>query len=190
MGKPKTKIHHKLGPFIWVQPSKAQINSHPSLGHSITCSSPLQVTTTEEMEIREAIAGGPRSWSRLPTFHSASPRRAAPFGVECTQPQRLGVSVEPAAAAFIEAWRASSAGSGLWGRARLRISSSTSSPRSSHSRRAVLRIRTRRRWTTRLRWKLTATALRKVRSAWGSPERCRRKPPLPEPRPGLEGALM
>ena len=79
--KPKSKdIHgqaqdtqclHKLGSFIWVQPSKAQINSHLSLGHSITRSSPLQATTTEELEMR-GIAGGPRSWSKLPTLHVAS----------------------------------------------------------------------------------------------------------------------
>ena len=67
--------------------------------------------------------------------------------------------------------------------------SSTSSPRSSHSRRAMWKIRTRCRWTTRLLLKWTASALRKVRSAWGSPECCRRKTPLPEPRPRLEGAL-
>ena len=71
-----TQCLHKLGPFIWVQPSKAQINSHISLGHSITCSSPLQVTTTEELEMR-GIAGGPRSWSKLPTLRAASPQRRA-----------------------------------------------------------------------------------------------------------------
>ena len=62
----------------------------------------------------------------------------------------------------------------VWGRAHLWTSSSTSLPPSSYSRRAVWRIWTQLQWTATLRWVLRTMASHRMRSAWDSPESCKR----------------
>ena len=107
MGKPKAIIHQqdKPGPFQLVQPTKAEVNPHFSLGSF----NHVLFSTSGGDDGDERRRRSPRSWSKLQLLRAVSPCRAASSAVEHVQLQRPGVGVEPAAAAFMGAWRASSA---------------------------------------------------------------------------------
>ena len=143
MGKPKAiKAFTNLGFSFGSNPLKSKSILIFSLGLSATCSSSSpQEDYDGESGGERGVAGGPRSWSKLPTSRATSDMPNC-SGLASVESLLLQPSWEHGELCRPE--------SGRWGRAHLLIASSTSPPQSSHSRRAVWRNRTRRRWTTRL----------------------------------------